>query len=128
MTVVGETADLSMKRTGRIEQPFKLDAGDNIGMLAVTVLLQGLIRHLAEAGRHDDRPDMESTFHRLLVEINGEAAAYRHTYFTCSMLQMQAGTGINIIGGWHGLGIIDMNGTGYRQTFIIGIHLSLIHI
>ena len=122
MTPVGQTADFALKRTGGIQQSFKFKTRHHVRMFSVAVFFKHAFRHLAKTGRHDDGADINFTFHRLLGKINGVAATDRHADLAGIMLYVQAGLWINEIGGRHGLGIIDMNGPGNGQTFIIIIN------
>ena len=91
------------------------------GMLAVAVLLQGRIRHPAEARRHDHRPDLQGDVLGLLAEVDGVAAADRYADLAGVVLDVQAGLGIDVIGGRHRLRIIDVDGPGDVQPLVVGI-------
>lgn len=92
-------------------------------MLAEAVLCKGLFGNTAEARRHDDSTNLKGPFFRFLTEINSLALAHRHTDLAGFMRKMQAAARINIIRCWYRLGIINVDGTGYIQTFVVIIHL-----
>jgi hypothetical protein len=50
MTVVGKTANLTGKRTGRVQEPFKFNAGYYVRVLSKAVLGKGVFRYTAKTG------------------------------------------------------------------------------
>ena len=91
-------------------------------MTAVTVLGQGLVRHPAKARGQDHGTDVELAALGLLGEIDGMAAADRHTDLAGVLGQVQTSIGIDEIGRRYRLGIVDMNRTCNVQSFVILIH------
>ena len=125
MTSIGKTLDLTLKWSGGRGHPLKLDRGDNVRMHAVGILGQGLFTDPAKTRRQDNRTDLQLDFLRLLPEINGMALADRDTDLAGIMGQVQTGRRINIICCRYCLGIINVDGTGYGQSFVIRIHKVL---
>ena len=123
MPVVGKATHFTGKRTGRIEQSFKFNAGYDVRMFTKTVFGKGIFRDTAKPWRHDHCTNFQCSFFWFLAEVNGLALAYRYAYLAGFMGKVQTAARINIIRCRDGLGIINVNGTGYVQTFIVVILL-----
>lgn len=123
MTAVGKTLDLSLERTGSGGHALELKGGNHIRMFAIAEFCQGRGIDLAKPGRKDHRPDMERPLFRLLLEVDGVTLTDRHTDLAGAMLHIETGVGIDIIGGGHCLGIIDMDGPGDGQPLVIRVHM-----
>ena len=122
MTLIREAKDVSLKGTGRVEQPFKLQAGYHIGMLPVTVFAKRCFRHPTKAWGQHHGADLQDFNMSLLGKIDGPTAADWHTNLAGVFRQIQTGRRIDIVTGGHSLRIIDVNWPGNSQTFVILIY------
>lgn len=122
MPSVGEAFHLAEERPGSGGHPLELHRGDDIRMLAVGKFGQRFFINPAEARRQHQRADMQLKLLRLLAEVNSVALADWHADLTGAVLHMQTGCWVNVIGGRHGLRVINVDGAGQGQPFVVVIN------
>ncbi len=122
MPAIGKPQQFSLKGPGGTEHPFKLQAGDHIGVRAVTVFFKCRIGDPTKTGSHNHRPDVQFTFLSLLVKIDSPGLTDRKANHAGPVFEVHTCLRINKITGRHCLGIINMNRPGQGQALVVTIH------
>jgi len=122
MLLVGSTEDLAFVRSGGAHQPLIVHAGHHVLKLSVAILRPHLGIEWLNAGRQNDRPDVDFDFLRCLTEIDGLILtdAFANTTF----LLFQVNTAfVDIRDQGNGLSEIDMDGFILRYFLIKSVRI-----
>ena len=120
--LVGSAQDLAFVRPGGAHQPFIVKTGDHVLKLSVAIFILHLRIEWFEAGRQNDRPDVDFHLLRRLIQIDGLILADAFANTTFLLFQVKTAF-INIRDQGNGLSEVDMDGFVLRYFLIklIGI-------